>query len=504
MNRHILLLAGILVLGIWLRFFQLGEIPLGRYWDEAVITYDAWGIADWHRDQFADFMPMVFESFGDNKPPVMHYLLASIFLVTGVNDSTIRVISAISGVLLILVMYYWGRYFFSYPSVGILAAFITSVSPWMVHVSRIGFEANLALLFSTIGIMILTLELRHKWWYGLGILLLAVSMYTYHSSKIVAPLFFIISQFWLWKLRVLNLKQVLIGVVIFCLASLPLILTVNQGSLGRGQSTLVFLDDQGKLDLTGRTIAQITENISKHLTLDFLIRGKQPTMRNIVPGFGIVYVLDILLILLGAWFMWVKNRRRLFLLTLLILAGLIPSIVSNDSPHTIRVLTIFPMLGLCIAYGMYQGFDWLKHKWGVKNFKYFMFIFFSVYAGLIIRFVYFYLSEYSTVSAIDFQYGYKEAFLTAKNELKTAKELVVTDAYGQPYVYTLLYFGYTPEQYTQGVLANVKFMPIIWPTQEKNVVYVATPDEISPSDPAVIEVISVPGTDTPVFIVART
>lgn len=504
MNRHILLLAGILVLGIWLRFFQLGEIPLGRYWDEVVITYDAWGIADWHRDQFTDFMPLVFESFGDNKPPVMHYLLASIFLVTGVNDSAIRVISAISGVLLILVMYYWGRSFFVQPSAGIFAALITSVSPWMVHVSRIGFEANLALLFSTVGIMILTLKLRQKWWYVLGILFLTLSMYTYHSSKIVAPLFFIISQLWLWKLRVLQLKQVLIGLVIFCLASLPLILTVNQGSLGRGQSTLVFLDDQGKLDLTRGTLAQITENVGKHLSLDFLIRGKQPTMRNIVPGFGIVYVLDIVFILLGAWFMWVKNRKSLLLLISLILVGLIPSIVSNDSPHTIRVLTIFPMLGLCIAYGMYQGFDWLKHKWGAKNLGYFMLICFSLYAGLIIRFVNFYLSQYAIASAVDFQYGYKEALLIAKNELKTAKELVVTDAYGQPYVYTLLYFGYTPEQYTQGVLANVKFMPITWPTQEENIVYVATPEEISPSDPAVIKVIPVPGTDKPVFVIART
>jgi hypothetical protein len=87
--------------------------------------------------------------------------------------------------------------------------------------------------------------------------------------------------------------------------------------------------------------------------------------------------------------------------------------------------------------------------------------------------------------------------------MKTASKLVVTDGYGQPYIYALLYFGYTPEQFQQGALANVLFTPIKWPNDDENTIFVATPKEIPVDDPSVTDVVKIPDTDIPVFVIAK-
>ena len=61
----------VLILGAGVRFYRLGEVPHGYTYDEAGIIYDAWSISLWHRDQFAHFMPLSFQSFGDYKPPFL-------------------------------------------------------------------------------------------------------------------------------------------------------------------------------------------------------------------------------------------------------------------------------------------------------------------------------------------------------------------------------------------------------------------------------------------------
>jgi hypothetical protein len=77
------------------RFYKIGIIPMGYNWDETSITYNAWGIADWHRDEWAKLMPLTFRSFGDYKAPLTFYLLAVPFMVFGVIEPLIRIYSAI-------------------------------------------------------------------------------------------------------------------------------------------------------------------------------------------------------------------------------------------------------------------------------------------------------------------------------------------------------------------------------------------------------------------------
>jgi hypothetical protein len=55
--------------------------------------------------------------------------------------------------------------------------------------------------------------------------------------------------------------------------------------------------------------------------------------------------------------------------------------------------------------------------------------------------------KYPTETASDWQYEYKEIFAKQKSG-------VVTDKYGQPYIFALYYLKYPPEKFRQEVKLN--------------------------------------------------
>ncbi len=62
--------------------------------------------------------------------------------------------------------------------------------------------------------------------------------------------------------------------------------------------------------------------------------------------------------------------------------------------------------------------------------------------------------------------------------------------------------GITPEEYKFGALANYEFHEIKWPDDRRRRMYVATPEEISPTDPAVVKVIPYPYSSEPALVIA--
>lgn len=121
----------------------------------------------------------------------------------------------------------------------------------------------------------------------------------------------------------------------------------------------------------------------------------------------------------------------------------------------------------------------------------------------ITSYLYAYYGDYARQSARDFQYGHKQAFATFETEGKDRDTIYMTDAYGQAYLYALLYRRIKPQDFLAGALANVKIGRIYWPDLETDTFYIATPQEISPDDPAVIQLIKVPDSQEVMFVIAE-
>ena len=106
-SKTFIILAGIIFLAFFLRFYQLGNNPPSLTWDEAAWGYNAYSIGIDGRDEFGRFLPLDYlESFGDFKPPVYAYLDVLPVKIFGLNEFAVRFPSALFGVLTVIATYF--------------------------------------------------------------------------------------------------------------------------------------------------------------------------------------------------------------------------------------------------------------------------------------------------------------------------------------------------------------------------------------------------------------
>jgi hypothetical protein len=363
-----------------------------------------------------------------------------------------------------------------------LVALVFAVTPWATNFSRIGVEVTYALFLFLLGVYCLEKTKKNSKYFILSSLLFVLSMYAYHSAKIVTPLFLILWVFQNGKLVLKHKITVSISILLGVALLTPMIRDVVYGNgFERGKSLIIYGDNLSLLPL----------NIRSFFSLDFWIFGKDSIgLRHGVPGFGVLYKTVFILMILGIFTVFkLKTNRYLFGWLLI---GLAPSILSTDAPHAIRAALALPPAILLAG----EGFSVIS-----KTFK-------NITIATIIIETIIYLSLYYGSYAIDsaesFQYGYEEAIITAEKIADFDDKIIVTDYYGQPYIYTLLYRKLTPEEFKFGALANYEFHNIKWPDDRDNRVYVATPSEIPIDDAKVIKLITIPDTNKIVFVVAKT
>ena len=99
------LIIMILLLAGFLRFWKLGTIPPHLTPDEASLGYNAFSVLKTGKDEFGEFLPIIFKSFGDYKPGLYVYFTIPSVLIFGLNEFSVRLPSAIAGVVAILLLY---------------------------------------------------------------------------------------------------------------------------------------------------------------------------------------------------------------------------------------------------------------------------------------------------------------------------------------------------------------------------------------------------------------
>ena len=154
----------IILLAVFLRFYKLGEIPNGLYVDEAAIGYNAYSFLKTGRDEYGKPWPVFLRSYGSYAPPLYTYATILPVAFLGLNPFAVRFVSAVSGVLCVLLIYlifknldFLNRRFI--PEIG---AFILAFSPWTIFFSRGAYEANLAFIIVLFSIYFLLLSRRKK------------------------------------------------------------------------------------------------------------------------------------------------------------------------------------------------------------------------------------------------------------------------------------------------------------------------------------------------------
>ena len=102
MDKIKIALILIVSLGTLIRFWSLGDNNIGLFRDEAALGFNSWSILQTGRDEYGQKLPVFFRSFEVFFMPAYVYLSVPIMKIFGLNEFSTRLLSALSGIFLIL------------------------------------------------------------------------------------------------------------------------------------------------------------------------------------------------------------------------------------------------------------------------------------------------------------------------------------------------------------------------------------------------------------------
>lgn len=441
--RTKILLGLTIFLAFVLRFYQLGTNPPSLYWDEASLGYNAFSIATTLHDEHGEFLPVTrFIAFGDYKPPGYIYAAAAAVKLFGLSEFSVRLPSALAGTLLVLLTYFLAK---ELKAPALLSSIFVAISPWALQFSRGAFEANLATLFSGLGILFF---LRGK--YKISALTFALAMYTFNTHRVFVPLMIValVAIF-----RPLN-KKLLVGFLLFVVLLIPLAQYGFTREARLRFDEVSWANDLAPIELSnqrittdgGNVIARIVHNRRVVYTLEFL----KHYLDTVHPDFlffkgdvnfrlstqivGELYLVDLPFLLAGIYFLIRHRTKASAVLFSWALLAPIPAAFARETPHALRTLNLLPVPQILVAIGLAR----------LVRLRWFVVALFGLFFGY---YLYQYHLVYPLKYASSWQYGYKQAvaYVTA-NEAKY-DHISVTPLYGRPYIYFLFYQNFSPQKY---------------------------------------------------------
>ena len=494
-TRHLVILAFIVLISSIVRVWQLGSVPAGPNWDEAAIGYNGWSIWHTRRDEWLEKLPISFKSFGDFKAPLAIYTNGLGTSIFGLNLWTIRLPFAVSGVLAVIgfavlmtaiTQLVPKNTFFLQPNTLILIGTgWLALSPWHILFSRVGFESGLALtelIWATCLLLLSTKKYNNHWYdfclKSVSIALFASTFYTYHSAKVMVPLFVVMLCIGLHSLKLLTLKQCLGGFFGVIVLIIPFLLDSLFGEGLARASVTIFAQSKSFFE----TISLLVSNSISHISPSFLLFGKADSVRHSVGNMGVLYPTTLLFVSFGLahglYKIFSKHLGSVSKTKLVIwffavgwtISGLAPAIIGMEVPHPNRALLALPgfillaILGVdCLAYNYRK----LKIQKICNSPTTLIIIIILVELLQPIVFLRQYFGSYTQKVSSEFQDGYTEMFAEVwsyydgKDNRPATNQFVITSEYGQPYIYALLTRKISPYQYHNGALINFLFPDVV-------------------------------------------
>lgn len=269
-------------------------------------------------------------------------------------------------------------------NVGLLTALVATFNPWFVFMGRTLYEVVPATFFYLCFIYVLLIAKGWKILWTFPLMLLA--FYSYIGTKLIfLPVVFftlVYVHFVVHKKKYLRQYSLL-----FILASLFVgffLIQIHQGSDTSRLSEIVTpnhpavserVDEvrkaslqhpllsvfENKMTMYGRLLL---ENFLHVFSLEYLFLKGDGFFS--LERHGLFYVIDLLFIITGAGWLFIKKRLLFIYFLLVILVSTLPQIIhdpkasGNFTPH---IALIFPFFLILIALGVYQSFYIFPKRW---------------------------------------------------------------------------------------------------------------------------------------------
>lgn len=466
----------IIVIGSVVRLVGLDKSPPSLGFDEAALGYNAYSLMKTGRDEYGNFLPVSLRSFNDFKPALYAYLTVPFIKLWGLNDVSVRMVSAISGIVSLVFLFLLLRKFLENKYYLLVTFLVLSFEPWRLHFSRNAFETHLSSMFFLIGsYCLLALKGKGRFW---ALLFLILSAYSYHSARLGAPLLLV---FWaIDPIKLLDGRNLLINLrksllknwrkfsllLLFMIGCVP-IFTANSGSLvlTRFKQENVFnrfypyaprelLNPLSSLYFFGGIVSGHVFSHISPINLNNRIYDWVKMSPQFIPEMGMLGWVEGIIFVFGLWYL-IKNIMKLEKYRFLIywiVAGIAPAAATWTWFHPLRSLNIYPAMEIIVALGGWQIVSCINSKLkiiplrGRANSKLLLGILVSMILGVTIIFT---INNELLYSAYENhgEYqpgGYKEGMGYLKSIQDNYDQIIIDTPHAQGFIFLFFYQAINP------------------------------------------------------------
>ncbi len=458
-KRELLLLAIIILLGFFLRFYQFGQNPASLYWDEAAIALDAHSISQTGYDIHGEnWLKPILASYGDFKAPVLICLASLSVKIFGMSAFAIRLPVAIFSLLTIYLIHLLIKELLSfneklakrYQLLPVLTAFIVSISPWSVHFGRIAFESSLSVAFFLIALVFFVKAIKSKGFFFLLSTIFAVlGTYTYYSLRAIIPLLLVVLVVIFFK-KINEKKWWLISsILLFVLFMIPIFkspyyeasqayrLTNNnliypEQAIAQSSQYLEKYDSSLLSRIFYHRYLFIARdfvlNMSTHFSPQFLFFKGDANLRQHSAYFGEFFLVALPFYFLGIFLLFknLKSKLSCLLLALALMAP-IPASLVYEVPHASRAIYLFIPFSALIAWGINEIF--LRKNKILFLLLALLFLFNAVFYYLD------YFNHYAKRSSQAWLYSYNQVAMYLKEHRQEFSKIEVSQRYWFPEIF---------------------------------------------------------------------
>jgi len=359
----------ILLVALFLRVYGLGDIPPGLHYDEAANVILAADIAE------GKSHPIFIEAY-TGKEVLFFYLAGAFMRLLGSSAFSLRLTSALIGVLTVLITYQLAREMFAHQGAkdsrwpALFGAALLATSYWHVTLSRYGFRAISQPLLQALTLWCLWRGLRKgsAGWLVLSGLFCGATAYTYLASR-VFPAILLLVFLGLLVFERSNLKQRLFQIAVFAVPAVAVFAPLGFYFLTHPQAFSVRISQVSLFNLQlnqGDVLGTFWR--AARLAFGMISLHGEPLWRFNIPGKPVFSWPLSLFLLLGVALSLVKlvrsqnalDRTFHFLLLVWLPVMFLPSILAvKEVPSALRSVGLIPLLFLWPAQGLWLATRWL-------------------------------------------------------------------------------------------------------------------------------------------------
>lgn len=421
-----------IVIAFLLRFIWLDRIPIGISNDELVFVSNAKAffitrqIITHPRAE----LPHILAS------PIIGPLPSSLF--------NARLSYAFASVILVVLMYLMTYRLLGKESalwVGVVASF----NPWSIFFGRSSYEAPIAVMFYILSFYVFLLT--KSWKILFAFIPLTLAFYTYAGTKLIFIPFLILITMYSYK--VINKSRYLKQYLLFALCSSLFLHSLYVFKYDAANRVSEIIPDRQAISEVSKVVdderrLSIISSFNNFASNKFTVFSKQYigkylqafSVNNLfLTGegnqhlslwfHGYFYYLDFILLFIGAYYLFLKNRPLSFLFVGIILISPLPSVAfsSNYSSYALRSSLMYPILIILVGLGV----QYLLNLRRSKAFKILMKLGFSgIYFLLSLNFLYIYFLRFPVYNSEAFDFGSRLLSRYISLSQKTGSETLVS------------------------------------------------------------------------------